>query len=173
MFQKATRYYAVSTDIDLDTGETQPKEIGVPKRSFWAKKKALGWRFTIINGAILSCIVFILNLTATIIAHNRGTIEDGPSYGKTLYQGDCKKVKNLGIIAHLFINLFSTILLSASNYAMQCLSAPTREEVDQAHAKSMWLDIGVLSIRNLRNINKKRSVLCMLLGLSSLPLHLL
>jgi hypothetical protein len=173
MFQAETRYYAVSTDIDLGTDEAKPKDRRVPKKSVWVKKKALGWRFTIINGAILSCIVFALNLTATIIAHNRGTIENGHSYGKTLYQGDCKKVKNLSITAHLFINLLSTILLSASNYAMQCLSAPTREEVDQAHAKSMWLDIGVLSMRNLRNISRKRAVLCMLLGLSSLPLHLL
>lgn len=78
---------------------------------------------------------------------------------------------NTGI--HLAINALSTILLSSSNYCMQCLSAPTRKELDNAHSKGKWLDIGVMSTRNLRGIATKRVVLWWLLGISSLPLHLL
>ncbi|KAH7392189.1 hypothetical protein DE146DRAFT_661877 [Phaeosphaeria sp. MPI-PUGE-AT-0046c] len=56
---------------------------------------------------------------------------------------------------------------------MQCMTAPTRGEVDRAHAARRWLDIGVPSFRNLRRIGRDRLVLWLLLGLSSLPLHLL
>jgi hypothetical protein len=73
----------------------------------------------------------------------------------------------------LLINALSTILLSASNYTMQCLSAPTRSEVDDAHSTGKWLDIGVPSVRNLGRIARKRVILWWLLGASSLPLHLL
>lgn len=56
---------------------------------------------------------------------------------------------------------------------MQCLSAPTREEVDEAHAKGKWLDIGVSSVRNLTSIPKSRLGMWVGLGLTSLPLHLM
>ena len=55
---------------------------------------------------------------------------------------------------------------------MQCLSAPTRKEVDEAHAKGKWLDIGVPSVRNLTNIAKPRVGMWLGLALTSLPLHL-
>ncbi|KAH6666023.1 hypothetical protein B0J14DRAFT_643332 [Halenospora varia] len=44
----------------------------------------------------------------------------------------------------------STLVLSASNYTMQAISSPRRKEVDNAHKKSTWVDIGVPSIQNLR-----------------------
>jgi len=71
------------------------------------------------------------------------------------------------------INILSTLLLSASNYCMQCMSAPTRKEVDEAHAGRKWLDIGIQSLRNVSKIEKKRGVLYCLLAFSSIPLHLL
>ncbi|KAF1817289.1 hypothetical protein P152DRAFT_463494 [Eremomyces bilateralis CBS 781.70] len=45
---------------------------------------------------------------------------------------------------------------------MQCLSAPTRREVDREHQREKWLDIGVPNVRNLIKIRWTRS----------LPLHL-
>ena len=56
---------------------------------------------------------------------------------------------------------------------MQCLTAPTRTDIDEAHAKGRRLDIGILSVRNLGSIGVKRVLLWSLLGLSSVPLHLL
>lgn len=56
---------------------------------------------------------------------------------------------------------------------MQCLSAPTRSEVDKAHSQGIWLDIGVPSVRNLRRLSTPRIVLWWLLAISSIPLHLL
>ena len=91
----------------------------------------------------------------------------------TILDGSCEKTKNLSLWLHLAINALSTILLGASNYCMQCLSSPTRQEVDKAHSQGIWLDIGVPGIRNLRRISRRRLVLWMLLTLSSIPLHLL
>ena len=67
-----------------------------------------------------------------------------------LWEGDCERVRQINVGVHLVINLLSTTMLSSSNYCMQCLSAPTRNEVDKAHAHGIWLDIGVPSLRNLR-----------------------
>lgn len=73
------------------------------------------------------------------------------------------------------INVLSTVLLSGSNYCMQVCSAPTRRDIDLAHssATAKWLDIGVPSLRNLKHISLRKRALWCLMGLSSLPLHLL
>ena len=55
---------------------------------------------------------------------------------------------------------------------MQRLSAPTRGEVDYAHKRHHWVDIGVPSVRNLGLINPWRMWGWLLLAASSLPLHL-
>lgn len=56
---------------------------------------------------------------------------------------------------------------------MQCLSSPTRSEIDKAHGQGIWLDIGVPSVRNLRRLSTSRIVLWWVLAISSVPLHLL
>jgi hypothetical protein len=55
---------------------------------------------------------------------------------------------------------------------MQVLNAPTRSECDEAHAQDKWLDIGITSLHNLTRITWPRRVLWLLLGLSSVPIHL-
>ncbi|CAI6082892.1 unnamed protein product, partial [Clonostachys chloroleuca] len=72
---------------------------------------------------------------------------------------------------HILINIVSTLLLGASNYYMQTISAPMRQDVDNAHARGKWLDIGIPSVRNVLYIEKRRLVVWLCLGLSSLPLH--
>lgn len=74
---------------------------------------------------------------------------------------------------HVLINVLSTLLLSASNYTMQVLSSPRRSDLDMAHKKGQWLDIGILSVRNIRKVDTKRRVLWFVLAVSSIPLHLL
>ncbi|KAL0261300.1 hypothetical protein SLS55_004997 [Diplodia seriata] len=87
--------------------------------------------------------------------------------------GDCKEVKRLGVWIHLAINVLSSLVLGGSNYCLQCLSAPTREEVDKAHAEGTWLHIGVPNIRNLLRSRKRKACIWAVLGLSSIPFHLL
>jgi hypothetical protein len=56
---------------------------------------------------------------------------------------------------------------------MQCLTSPTRQECNDAHARGDWLDIGVAGVRNLTRISRRRRVLWILLATSSIPIHFL
>lgn len=91
-----------------------------------------------------------------------------------MYDGDCNHVERATIWFHVGINVLSSLLLSASNYTMQALCSPTRKEIDRAHAKGDWVDIGTPSVRNIfGRISWKRTSLWWILGLSSVPIHLL
>jgi hypothetical protein len=90
-----------------------------------------------------------------------------------VYRGECETAKQLSIWVHLAINILSTLLLGGSNYCMQCISAPTRKEIDKAHAKGRYLDIGVPGYRNLQSIAVHKCVMWWILALSSIPLHLM
>ncbi|KAF2792549.1 hypothetical protein K505DRAFT_52400 [Melanomma pulvis-pyrius CBS 109.77] len=132
------------------------------------------WKSGTLGCAIAAGFVLVLNIIIVIWVEARTTYSHlGKRDGKrTLYDGDCKTTKELNTAVHLLINIFSTVLLGASNYCMQCMSAPTRSEVDLAHSQSRWVDIGVPSIRNLKYVSRTRLVLWSLLGLSSIPLHI-
>ncbi|KAK5654585.1 hypothetical protein OQA88_7214 [Cercophora sp. LCS_1] len=129
-----------------------------------------GWRLGILLSAIWALLVLAINLGVTIWAYT--TTKPHTRTRRMVYQGSCSQVRTIDVIAHLVINALSTILLGASNYSMQCLSAPSREEVDKAHAARKWMDIGIPSLRNLRSISRMRVGLWLALSFSSLPLHL-
>ncbi|KAF4810173.1 hypothetical protein CGCSCA4_v011023 [Colletotrichum siamense] len=99
--------------------------------------------------------------------------KEAPNGIGVIWEGQKTKVKIWNTVLHIVINIISTILLCGSNYCMQCLVAPTRGELDQAHAEKRWLDIGTPSIRNFRRISWRKKLLWTLLAISSLPLHLL
>ncbi|XHG01893.1 hypothetical protein AWENTII_005262 [Aspergillus wentii] len=128
-----------------------------------------GWRSTLLLASLAGVIVLAFNLSFTIWAAVRHNVKDDRGI---LFDGDCDRVKWTNVGIHLLINTLSTTLLSASNYCMQCLCAPTRRNIDNAHSKAQWLDIGVPSTHNLLLISKKRSCLWICLALTSLPLHL-
>ena len=107
-------------------------------------------------------------LTVTSLARNKVSASLG-----ILQRGNCDRVKRTDLYLHLLINVLSTSLLGASNYCMQYLSSPTRNEIDQAHQSNQWLDVGVPSIRNLWRISSIRRSLWLVLAISSAPLHLL
>lgn len=115
-------------------------------------------------------MALVINLIFTIWAVLTYPVKDGLG---TLHDGSCKKTTSLMFWIHLAINVLSTLLLGASNYSMQCLSSPTRNEIDKAHSKGIWLDIGVPSFRNLLRLSRYRILLWWLLAISSIPLHLL
>ncbi|MCJ1281575.1 hypothetical protein MMC26_000895 [Xylographa opegraphella] len=129
-----------------------------------------GWRRGVSTAAITTSLVLCINIGLAIWAATRTGTQDGIGI---LYEGICSNSSQINTGLHLAINILSTLLLGAGNYTMQCLSAPTRAEVDHAHRQGLWLDIGVSSVRNIFRIGRGRAVLWVLLGLSSLPLHLL
>lgn len=130
-----------------------------------------GWRIGVLTGCFASGLVFLINLMLLLVAAFRYEgFQDGIA---TLARGEQHTIAAISTAYHLLINIFSTILLSSSSYTMQILSSPTRSEVDSAHNRGQWLDIGLLSTRNLRHINRKRLALWCVLAASSVPLHLL
>ena len=134
------------------------------------RKHFQGWRMGATLSAAGAAIILLLNIILTIVASARN-----PGHGglANIQEGNCSQSDRLDFWLHLLINALSTILLAASNYCMQCLSSPTRKDIDKAHAQHRWLDIGVQSIRNLGSISGYRLCLWWLLALSSIPLHLL
>jgi cytochrome bd-type quinol oxidase subunit 2 len=130
-----------------------------------------GWRMGVLAGCVMSAFVLSCNV-AILIAGSQ--IHGGYKQGiADLVSGSAPNISRWSTAAHLLINVFSTILLGASNYTMQVLSSPTRNDIDKAHTKRKWLDVGVLSIRNLRTIPRTRAMIWGVLAFSSVPLHLL
>jgi hypothetical protein len=130
-----------------------------------------GWRGGINVGITIAITVLLLNVAILAWAATRPRNADGY---KSAYSGSCSTSKTLSRWIHLGINILSTLLLGASNYAMQCLMAPTRKEIEYAHSiLGSWAHIGVPSLRNLGIGNSGKSVLWFFLGMSSVPLHLL
>jgi len=117
----------------------------------------------------LVIVILVTNLAMTSFAVSRYGSQAGVG---VIYEGDCDTVNSLDRWLHLLINLLGTGMLSASNYCMQLQAAPTRKMVDDAHEKEKSLDVGVLSLRNVWHAGRWRQASCLLLALSSVPIHL-
>ena len=168
----------------MATEEAAAKSVGIPllssvkgedkgdgsKRKGSRSQNFEGWRAGILFGITATAVVLLLNVLLTIISVRKYAVVGGLA---TLQRGSCSQMRQASRWLHLMINILSTALLAASNYGMQCLSAPTRQDIDKAHSKRRWLDIGVPSMRNLRSISGARVFLWSLLAISSIPLHLL
>ena len=133
-------------------------------------QKLEGYHFGILCCAVASAVVMVINLILTIWALKHYEVQDGLG---TIRDGSCSEVKKIAMWTHLGINILSTLLLGASNYTMQCLSSPTCEDINKAHSRRVWLDIGTPSVRNLLSIPRTRMLLWWLLAISSAPLHLI
>lgn len=130
----------------------------------------IGWKFSLRVGALLATVVFAMNaaiLIWTLASHHE--IGNGRA---VLYRGNCQTVRSKNTWIHLYINVASTLLLSASNFSMQCLSAPTRKDTDRAHSRKKWMDIGIPSFRNIFQLDNRRVTVWSLLVMTSLLLHL-
>lgn len=128
------------------------------------------WRKAALGFTAACVLSLLLNAAFIIWAMVRFPVEEGIG---VLTTGSCSSIKRLNVGIHIIINILSTVLLSGSNYCMQVLSAPDRQLVDVSHSKRRYVDIGVPSLRNLRYVSNGRFRLWWMLGLSSLPLHLL
>ncbi|KAI4102204.1 MAG: hypothetical protein LQ339_004728 [Xanthoria mediterranea] len=130
----------------------------------WRSKREIVLR----GCSIAAVVVLVINVAATVYFKVKWKTTGDLG---TIYRGECSKAQQLSSRLHIVINILSTILLSISNVCMQLLAAPTRQEIDEAHGKFIWLDIGVPSFRNLWHINIKRRVILIFLAVTSIPLH--
>ena len=154
-------------DLSSQTRSQQPADRSMKR--FWNRLQA-SWRrgafFASLNAAIVLLINFIVVFYA-IGSHG------GVKSIIQLSSGSCKRVEDTNKALHWLINGLGTLLLSSSNYCMQCLSAPTRQDIDQAHRNRSYLHIGVHSFQNLGSGGRKKLILWAMLAFSSIPLHLM
>ena len=124
-------------------------------------------------GLRVCCLTIFLILLINVILLVTMELKYGVSDGLgTLVDGSFEKTRRLDLWLHLLINILGTILLASSNYSMQIVTAPTRDDIDKAHASYDWMDIGIPSVRNLWRISWLRKILWFFLFVSSIPLHL-
>lgn len=134
------------------------------------KSSILGckWKKVVIISGSVSFAAFLINLALLIWSVK----SPGSRHGLApLFTGSCSTVESLNLWTHLVMNILATILLSSSTYWMQCLMAPTRQDIDAAHQSGRWLDIGVLSIRNLRMFPTSKLLTLVFVATTSIPLH--
>jgi len=127
-------------------------------------------RFGIFTATLVLVCNTILLIYGLMREKHSYSSRDGASI---LHRGSCKVARRGAVVLHLIINILSTFLLGSSNYAMQCLAAPKRDEITQAHSQGRWLDIGTSSWKNIRILPRLRLYIWIMLGLTSVPLHFL
>ena len=135
-----------------------------------SESSVVGWRFGIAGWILTVALVLVTNVALSIFVGVKYGFVDGLGL---LVQGDCDEIDQYNTSAHVLINILSTLLLSGSNYCMQVLTAPSREDIDEAHSKGVALQVGIASFSNLWHIGHLRRWLWFLLAFSSVPLHLL
>ena len=161
-----SRYSSIES-LDSEFTRERPKSLSVWKPAWYTS-----WHTGVLAWATCVVVVLLINIGLTIYAATNPEYKMERGIG-TLYSGSCDKSRAIGLWLHLGINALSTLLLSGSNYTQQCLAAPTRSEIDAAHAKRWWMDIGIPSIRNLFGIKAERIFMWIAIGITSIPLHLL
>ncbi|KAI0100684.1 hypothetical protein F4776DRAFT_649322 [Hypoxylon sp. NC0597] len=136
------------------------------------KNTSTGWK----KAAKINCIVLVL-MSATLMGSLIAAASQVGGIQKALffYAGDCDNgnVTQVNIALHLLINVVSTLVLASSNFFMQVVNSPSREEVNAAHLKGSWLGIGVPSARNFFHVSKFKTLCWIVLLASSIPIHLL
>ncbi|KAI8220175.1 hypothetical protein K4K54_008803 [Colletotrichum sp. SAR 10_86] len=133
-------------------------------------QRLVGWRINILICAILvwlmTVLLWVLLLTSFSKNHD---LSDMPPF----YAADCQDTRRVMVVVRLLVGALSTLVIVSSYIFMQLLVSPTREDVDRAHAQRRWMDIGCMSVKNLRFISNGRRVLFVLFGLIWIPFHLL
>ena len=159
-------------------GDSQPANSqhgysahNLPHRSRRLPSLHIGnWRRGLIRATATSSTALIVNIVIYAVMYKHYGVEFGTG---VLYTGSCKAVHAGDTLIHLALNVVSTLLLGASNYCLQGLISPTRREVDALHAQKKWVTIGVQHWRNLFYISWRRRLGCILLALTTIPVHLL
>lgn len=120
---------------------------------------------------IVAMVVFVTNFVTLLVLYYDKRFQYSNGF-VSVFEGSCSASRQLSIVFHIIINVLSSGLLAASNLCMQLSTAPSRAQVDQAHQDdSDYYDIGILSVRNWWKATRASKMLCILLVLSSLPLH--
>ncbi|KAH8893217.1 hypothetical protein GQ53DRAFT_821934 [Thozetella sp. PMI_491] len=124
-----------------------------------------GWRSGVAMYVLLAALILVAGVVSLIVAIARSSVsaDDG-----VVYSGTCAMASNIGWGLHGAIGVFVIVLIAGANYAFQVLSSPTRPELGLAHSKTVWVDIGIPSVRNFAHIAGSRVFLAVILLLLAL-----
>lgn len=132
-------------------------------------KKKQGWRL----GTPVSCYAVAVCLLLELALLTYALVTNRPRNGLgMLYEGHCERVKRLSILLLLPLNIIGTVLISTSNYVMQAISAPTRQEVDRSHAEGGFRNIGMPTSYDMLWSRPYKSTLWWILAITTVPIHL-
>ena len=128
-----------------------------------------GWRKT---GVIF--LVLMWGLTLMLLVLLVISLRLNGSWSDTaIFVGNCPQSDRNVLLLRTGINVLATAILTSSNFFLQLLTAPIREDIDKAHDRSKWLEVGVNSLRNLRFITWPKLAIWLLIALLSIPFHLI
>jgi hypothetical protein len=98
-----------------------------------ARSRFRGWRVGILLASYMSSIVLGVDIAILIIGFiRRRGFENGFAVP---ISGVAEDMSRWSSGVPILVNALSTLLLTVSNYTMQVVSSPTREDIDKAHAK--------------------------------------
>ncbi|KAH9238249.1 hypothetical protein K456DRAFT_1827108, partial [Colletotrichum gloeosporioides 23] len=90
----------------------------------------------------------------------------------TFYTTNFREITTPNTLIHLILNVLSGVVLASSNFFMQICNAPSRREIDAAHAKRDWLDVGIPSWRNAFRLSWFKLTAWLVLFLTTIPVHM-
>ncbi|KAJ4371577.1 hypothetical protein N0V83_004796 [Neocucurbitaria cava] len=112
--------------------EEEHRLFGTRVFGFFYDTFVAGWRAGLLRAFLFSLIALIVNVAIYAWLFSTYKASEGTA---TVMTGDCRRISKANTGIHLALNVVSTLVLGASTYAMQGITAPTRKEVDAAHAK--------------------------------------
>ncbi|KAF6827244.1 hypothetical protein CPLU01_09207 [Colletotrichum plurivorum] len=129
-----------------------------------------GWRrAALVNIGLLT--IPLLSLVGFLAASISATGDVRQSW--KFYTAECSRTTAADVFLHLLINGLSTAILASSNFFMQILNAPTRNDINVAHSKGQWFDIGISSLHNIFRLSCFKQLAWFCLLLTSIPIHVL
>lgn len=132
-----------------------------------------GWRVGALFNVVLLTFCLLVEVIMLIVAVQTDEGAGSPLDG-VVYSGDCATISRITDPVALLINILATIMIASSNYIMQCLCAPTRQELRNAHHSfNRYLRVGISSPVNVAHVSGWRALMWWLMALTSIPVHLL
>ena len=145
------------------------RRFGTRIVSFFYNNFIAGWRAGLLRAFLFSLGALLANVSVFFWLFFEFDDVKGTGLIRT---SNCTEIGRMETGIKVGLNIVSTLILGASTYAMQGTTSPTRKEVDKAHKKGKWLEIGTQSWRNLVYVSKRHAAIWVVLAVTSLPLHL-
>ncbi|KAI4719237.1 hypothetical protein E4T48_04552 [Aureobasidium sp. EXF-10727] len=135
-----------------------------------ATRRRPTWLIIVMINTTFASLLLIVYLAFLIWIYNNLHIRHGVA---EVFSGSCPRASQVAAFAYFATSGFAVLLFAAGSHAVQLLLSPTRNEVENAHARDRWVHIGVGGVRNIRWIPKRRLIRAILLTATSVLLPFL